>query len=44
LEVHETKNKKVKPAIDYKHAFGQSFTDHMLTIDYDIDTGGWGKP
>lgn len=45
ISVELTKNPLTMPEFDAnKLRFGAHGTDHMLTIDYDSTTGGWGKP
>ena len=34
---------KIKPALENEFTFGRLFTDHMLSIDWDIEKG-WDKP
>jgi len=43
MQVHETKVRLPKPAPTHEYTFGKTFTDHMLTIDWDAKNG-WGKP
>ena len=42
LEITLTKDKKEKPAAD-KLQFGKYFSDHMLEVEWDQESG-WGKP
>ncbi|CAI2370811.1 unnamed protein product [Moneuplotes crassus] len=43
LEIKLTTNPKEKPGSDHQYEFGKLTTDHMLEIDWDVQTG-WGKP
>mmetsp|Transcript_13666 Transcript_13666/g.15330 ORF Transcript_13666/g.15330 Transcript_13666/m.15330 type:complete len:100 (-) Transcript_13666:9-308(-) len=43
LIIEETKAPKAKPSEDHVYEFGKLTTDHMLEIDWDVETG-WGKP
>ncbi|XP_062918830.1 branched-chain-amino-acid aminotransferase, cytosolic-like [Mobula hypostoma] len=42
LQIELTKQPKEKPDSN-KLVFGKSFTDHMLTVEWDAENG-WGKP
>lgn len=43
IEIHERVIKKTKPELDKEFIFGKTFTDHMLSIDWDANSG-WGNP
>lgn len=43
IEIHEREVKKIKPEQDKEFIFGKTFTDHMLSIDWDVKNG-WGNP
>jgi branched-chain amino acid aminotransferase len=43
IETHLTSRKKEKPSIEGQFGFGNVYTDHMLSIDWN-DQKGWGNP